>query len=185
MRPNSTKQIFLAGVRDNVIDLRAHRRCQVFNLDHLYAPYDRASGRSRRCLCLGLRGCSFLSSAGRFGEKTMPRNSVSEISTSDGRPSFRAPSTIVPPAVDWAASAPRTSAASMPGSLASCRPSARETLLDEGAKGGRGLGVESVNDRLQRRVELACRKHCPRRKSWITRFARWPRFVPVIDDIGD
>src|SRR5712672_3234184 len=49
--------IFLACVRDDVIDLRAHLRFQVLDVDDLYALYDRA-GLSGRFLCLGLRGCS-------------------------------------------------------------------------------------------------------------------------------
>jgi hypothetical protein len=39
-----------------------------------------------------------------------------------------------------------------------------EALLDDGAQGGRGLGVEPVDERLQRRVDLDCRKHYPWRE---------------------
>jgi hypothetical protein len=39
-------------LRDDFIDLSAHRRMQLLNVDDLYAPYDRA-GLSGRFLCVG------------------------------------------------------------------------------------------------------------------------------------
>jgi len=84
-----------------------------------------------------------LSGAVGMGEKTMPRISVSEFSTIDGRPNFRPRLTIAPPTVGLGGSAPRPATPLMPRSLdlVDRRRELRDALLDDDAKRGRGLGV--------------------------------------------
>lgn len=88
-----------------------------------------------------------LSEENPLGEETIPRNSVSDISTIDGHPSFRVPSTIVPPTLGLGGVCPSPISSNEPAAPRPARHRARPAVRGEARRTLSGLPAAAAPGR--------------------------------------